>query len=302
MKSHYSVGYFFSQAAKGLWRNGVMSMASIAVLMCCLVVMGVFGVLVSNINVNLDTLELANEIVVFLDYEATDEDVARVEEKLKDLKEVGVSEIKYVSKEEALKSMREEYIGSEYEQLFDSISDGDNPLAASFELTVGDVSMGNEIQFRLNTIDESVRKTSNRMDIAQQFETIKKNVTYAFGVFLVVLMAVCLFIIINTISLAVYSRRNEIIVMRYVGATRWFIALPFVLEGIIIGIIASLLAFIIEGQIYASICNVIIGDLSLIKMIPYDELYLPMLGAFAGVGVLTGIFGSIISLRKPIEE
>lgn len=302
MKSHYSVGYFFAQAFKGLWRNGVMSFASIAVLMCCLVVMGVFGVLVANINENLNTLDLANEIVVFLDYEATDDDVARVEGKLRELESIGVGEIKFVDKDEALKTMRKEYEGTEYEELFDSINDGDNPLASSFELTVNDVSKGNEIQFKLNNLDDSVRKISNRMDIAQQFETIKKNVTYAFTVFLVVLMAVCLFIIINTISLAVYSRRNEIIVMRYVGATRWFIALPFVLEGIIIGIVASLIAFVIEGQIYLAICNMIVGDISLIKLIPYEDMSLSMLGGFAAVGVLTGIIGSMISLRKPIEE
>ena len=302
MKRHYSIGYFISQAAKGLWRNGVMSMASIAVLMCCLVVMGVFGVLVANINVNLDTLELANEIVVFLDYEATEEDVKRVEGKLNELIGEGVSEVKYISKDDALDSMKEEYDGSEYAQLFENISDGDNPLASSFELTVSDISKGSEIQFKLNTMDDTVRKISNRMDIAQQFETIKKNVTYAFGVFLAVLMAVCLFIIINTISLAVYARRNEIIVMRYVGATRWFIAFPFVLEGIIIGIVASLLAFLIEGQIYSSICRMIAGDISLIKLIPYDDLSMMMLGGFVSVGVLTGIIGSFISLRKPIEE
>lgn len=302
MKSHYSVGYFFAQAFKGLWRNGVMSFASIAVLMCCLVVMGVFGVLVANINENLNTLDLANEIVVFLDYEATDDDVARVEGKLRELESIGVGEIKFVDKDEALKTMRKDYEGTEYEELFDSINDGDNPLASSFELTVNDVSKGNEIQFKLNNLDDSVRKISNRMDIAQQFETIKKNVTYAFTVFLVVLMAVCLFIIINTISLAVYSRRNEIIVMRYVGATRWFIALPFVLEGIIIGIVASLIAFVIEGQIYLAICNMIVGDISLIKLIPYEDMSLSMLGGFAAVGVLTGIIGSMISLRKPIEE
>ena len=79
MKNHYSIGYFLSQAVKGLWRNGVMSFASIAVLMCCLVVMGIFTVLVANINENLETMELANEIVVFLDYDATEEDAKRVE-------------------------------------------------------------------------------------------------------------------------------------------------------------------------------------------------------------------------------
>ncbi len=299
MKSHYSIGYFLSQAVKGLWRNGVMSMASIAVLICCLVVMGIFAVLVANINENLEELELANEIVVFLKYDATEEDASRVEEKIKALGDLGVGEVVFISKEEALEQMREEY--SDYAQLFDSIGEDENPLAYSFEITVHDVSRGVELQFELENLDESVRKISNRMDLAQQFETIKKNVTYAFGIFLAVLMFVCVFVIINTISLAVYARRNEIIVMRYVGATRWFIATPFVLEGILIGIIASLAAFLLEGRIYMYITSMITGEMGLIKLIPYAELSSFMFWSFLGVGVLTGILGSIISLRKRVE-
>lgn len=299
MKSHYSLTYFFSQAVKSLWRNGVMSTASIAVLICCLVVMGVFALLVANINVNLDTLELANEIVVFLDYDATEDDVERVRGKLEDLDELGVSEIKYISKEEALEIMRSEYTG--YEQLFDSIGEEDNPLAGSFELTVSDVSYGIDLKLALESMDDSIRKISDRMHIAQQFETLKRNIIYAFTAFLAVLMVVCVFVIINTISLAVYARRNEIIVMRYVGATGWFISTPFVLEGIIIGVIASLIAFLLEGQIYLSFCRMITGEMALIKLIPYDEMRLQIFVAFIVVGVLTGIIGSIISLRKRIE-
>ena len=299
MKSHYSLTYFISQAVKSLWRNGVMSMASIAVLICCLVVMGVFALLVANINVNLDTLELANEMVIFLDYDATDDDVARVKGKLEELDELGVSEVKYISKEEALETMRSEYTG--YEQLFDSISNDENPLAGSFELTISDVSYGIDLKLALENIDDSVRKISDRMHIAQQFETIKKNVIYAFTAFLAVLMVVCVFVIINTISLAVYARRNEIIVMRYVGATGWFISTPFVLEGIIIGMIASVVAFFLEGQIYLTFCKMISGEIALIKLISYDEMRMQIFVAFVAVGVLTGIIGSIISLRKRIE-
>ena len=122
-----------------------------------------------------------------------------------------------------------------------------------------------------------------------------------FGIFLAVLLFVCLFVIINTISLAVYARRNEIIVMRYVGAARWFIATPFVLEGVIIGLVASGLAFFIEGQIYMYITSMITGELGLIKLIPYSELRDLMLYSFLGVGVLTGVVGSILSLRKRVE-
>ena len=274
-------------------------MASIAVLICCLVVMGVFALLVSNINVNLDTLELANEIVIFLDYDATDEDIDRVKGKLDALTDLGVSEVKYISKEEALETMRSEYTG--YEQLFDSIGKDENPLAGSFELTVSDVSYGIDLKLALENMDDSVRKISDRMHIAQQFETIKKNVVYAFTGFLAVLMVVCVFVIINTISLAVYARRNEIIVMRYVGASGWFISTPFVLEGIIIGLIAGVVAFFLEGQIYLTFCKMITGEIALIKLIPYEEMRMQIFVAFLAVGVLTGIIGSIISLRKRIE-
>ena len=299
MKNHYSIGYFISQAIKGLWRNGVMSFASIAVLTCCLVVMGVFTVLVANINENLNTMELANEIVVFLEYDATEEDARRVEGKIKELTTLGVGEVEFISKEAALEQMRAEY--SDYAQLFDSIGENENPLAYSFEITVSDVTRGVELQFALETLDDSVRKVNNRMDLAQQFETIKKNITYAFGIFLAVLLFVCIFVIINTVSLAVYARRNEIIVMKYVGAARWFVATPFILEGVIIGLVASALAFFAEGQIYMYITSMISSELGLIKLIPYMELRDLMLYSFLGVGVFTGVLGSIISLRKRVE-
>ena len=276
-----------------------MSFASIAVLTCCLVVMGVFTVLVANLNENLESMELANEIVVFLDYDATAEDAARVEEKIKGLSSLGVGEVEFISKEAALEDMREEY--SDYAQLFDSIGEGENPLAYSFEITVVDVSRGVELQFALETLDDSVRKVNNRMDLAQQFETIKTNIGYAFGIFLAVLLVVCVFVIVNTVSLAVYARRNEIIVMKYVGASRWFVATPFVLEGVIIGLVAGFAAFFIEGQIYMYIASIITSDLGLIKLIPYTELRDMMLYSFLGVGIFTGVFGSLLSLKKRIE-
>lgn len=276
-----------------------MSFASIAVLTCCLVVMGVFTVLVANLNENLESMELANEIVVFLDYDATAEDAARVEEKIKGLSSLGVGEVEFISKEAALEDMREEY--SDYAQLFDSIGEGENPLAYSFEITVVDVSRGVELQFALETLDDTVRKINNRMDLAQQFETIKTNIGYAFGIFLAVLLVVCVFVIVNTVSLAVYARRNEIIVMKYVGAARWFVATPFILEGVIIGLVAGFAAFFIEGQIYMYIASIITSDLGLIKLIPYTELRDMMLYTFLGVGIFTGVFGSLLSLKKRIE-
>ncbi len=298
MKHHYSVGYFFGQAFKGLWRNSVMSLASVVVLVCCLVVMGIFAVLVANINENLESLQLANEVVVFLEYDATEEDARRVEEKIKAL-DMGIGEVEFISKEAALESMRTEY-GEEHAALFDSL-EGENPLPYSFEITVTDVTKGVDLQLELEKIDETVRKVNNRMDIAQQFENAKKNITYAFGFFLAILFFVCMFVIINTVNLAVYARRNEIIVMRYVGATRWFIALPFVLEGIIIGLLSSFIAYAIETQVYRYVTSMMGSGLGLIKLIAFEDLSSLVFFGFVAVGVCTGIIGSLLSLRRRIE-
>ncbi len=298
MKHHYSIGYFLGQAFKGLWRNSVMSIASVVVLVCCLVVMGIFAVLVANINENLDNLQLANEVVVFLEYDATEADAKRVEEKINAL-DMGIGEVRFISKEEALSSMREEY-GQEHAELFDSL-EGENPLPYSFEITVSDVAKGVDLQLELEKIDETVRKVNNRMDIAQQFENAKTNITYAFGFFLAILFFVCMFVIINTVNLAVYARRNEIIVMRYVGATRWFIALPFVLEGVIIGVLSSIIAFVIESQVYRYVTSMMGSGLGLIKLIAFEDLSNLVFWGFMAVGVCTGIIGSLLSLRRRIE-
>lgn len=300
MKNHYSIGYFIAQAFKGLWRNSVMSIASVVVLICCLVVIGVFASIVANINKNLESFNLANEVVVYLEYDATEEDAAHVEEKINALDNMGIGEVKFVSKDEALASMREEY--SDYGELFETIGEDDNPLAFSFEITVDDVSKGVELQFALENLDDSVRKVNNRMDMAQQFENAKKNITYAFVFFLAILFFVCIFVIINTVHLAVYARRNEIIVMRYVGATRWFIATPFVLEGIIIGVVSSTVAYFIEMKIYEYITQMMAGsNIGLITLIPFSDINTYIFFGFLAIGIFTGVVGSLISLRKRVE-
>ena len=307
MRRRYSIGYFISQALKGMWRNRVMTVTSVLVLMCCLVVMGIFALLLVNINYNLEDLSFADEIVVFLDYEATDDDVARVKEKIESLESLGIAEVTHVDKEQALKDMKDSY-GDEYKDMFDVVAE-DNPLAHSFVVKVDDFSRGVELQFALENLDGSVRKVSNRIDIAQQFETAKTNVTYAFGVFLIVLFAVCLFVILNTVSLAVYARRDEIIVMRYVGASRWFVATPFVLEGVFIGAIAAGVAYAVERKVYEYITSMITGELGFIRLVDMYEkanenalsLDNKLLIGFLAIGIMTGIVGSLLSLRKRIE-
>ncbi|MGM9653367.1 MAG: permease-like cell division protein FtsX [Eubacteriales bacterium] len=293
---HYSLGYFISQSVKNIWRNGVMSFASIAVLMSCLVVLGGFATLVYTININLEQFGLLNEIVVFVDQDAPEEEIQRIESEIRALD--NVASVTRVTKAEALEDMKNQ--SAEYAQLYEDITEENNPLSDSFVITYEDNDKVITLAYLLNQI-EGVRKVNNRLDLATTISSFKRGVLLVFSWFLVILVVVSLFVIINTIKLSVFARRNEISVMRYVGATGWFITLPFVFEGIIIGVIASTAAFFVEKYFYHYIEAMVTSDLRMITIVPFAVLQTPLFWSFLGLGVLAGIVGSSISLGKYLK-
>lgn len=296
MKKSYSPLYFIGQAIKGLWRNGVMSFASVAVLMSCLVVMGGFALLVLNIDVNLDQLKLLNQIVIFADYDATPEQLDAVERQIWNLD--NVKSVTHVTKDEALKGMME---SEEDAQVYEDILGESNPLSDEFVIEYEDVDKISELTFQLSQID-GVRKISQRLDLATQLESVKNGVLMVFLWFLVILMIISIFIIVNTIKLSVFARRHEITVMRYVGATGWFITLPFVIEGVILGVIAGGIGYLIEWYAYHYIEKMVSsGAMSMISILSYGDIGGIVLAGFLGVGVVTGIVGSVVSLGKYLK-
>lgn len=296
MKKSYSPLYFISQAVKGLWRNGVMTFASVAVLMSCLVVMGGFALLVVNIDVNMEQLRLLNQVVVFADYEATDEQLDSIERQIWNLD--NVKSVTHVTKDEALKGMIE---NEEDEEVYSDILGENNPLSDEFVIEYEDVEKVSELSFQLNQID-GIRKISQRIDLATQLESIKNGVLMVFIWFLVILMVISVFIIVNTIKLSVFARRHEITVMRYVGATGWFITLPFVIEGIILGIIAGGAGYLIEWYAYHYIEKMVAsGSMSMLSILSFTDIGGIVIAGFLGVGILTGIIGSVVSLGKYLK-
>lgn len=289
----YSITYFIGQSIKGLWRNGVMSLASITVLMSCLVVMGSFTLLVLTINHNLDMIGILNKIVVFTEEGIDDLKIASIEQQIRTLD--NINEIEYTSSEEAKAQQRERW---NYPEFFDIIdAKGDNPFAATFTITYKDNSKVSTLQYELERID-GVDSVTCYTDIASSLDNAKNGIIVIFVWFLIILFVVSIFVIINTIKLAVYSRRQEINIMRYVGATNWFIVLPFIFEGILIGIVSSGLAYIVVLYAYRYIYNMVIVDFQIIQMIQFADIRLFMILAFVLIGVLTGIIGSCISLNK----
>ena len=289
----YNIFYFIGQAFAGLWRNGVMSFASVAVLMSCLVVIGGFALIVKNIDVNLEQFGNLNEIVVFCDTEATEEEIVAVGEQLGKLD--NIASIRRITKAEGLAQMKAEY------DVYDDVTEENNPLPDSYEITYVDTEKVGELDYQLHQI-EGIVKVNNRLDLATSIESVKSGVMLVFVWFLAILSVVSVFIIINTIKLSVFARRHEISVMRYVGATSWFITLPFIFEGIIIGVFSSVVAFFAEWYIYSYIETMVLTDLQMISILTFQEIRNTVLFGFMGLGVVAGIIGSSISLSKYLKS
>ena len=280
MKNHYSIGYFISQAVKGLWRNGVMSFASIAVLMCCLVVMGIFTVLVANINENLETMELANEIVVFLDYDATEDDAKRVEEKIKELSTLGVGEVVFVSKEQALEEQRLELKADPVEQL------GYNPYEAEIELTLKPEYANKD---SLVMIEKSLLRNKEVKELIYQQELMDsvnegiQKIGLTLLAFLAMLTLISWSLISNLVRLSIYSKRFLMHTMKLTGATWGFIRRPFIVSNMWIGLLSGVLA---NAMLAAGIYFLQQQEPVLMAYLPIDDL--------AVVGAAVILFGITI--------
>ena len=291
----YRLSYFLGQSLKGLWRNGIMSVASITVLMSCLVVMGSFALLILNIDVNLEKLGLLNEIVVFIDETKTDEEVAAIGEQIRALD--NVAEVTFISNEQALEEEKAKY--AEYSGLYELV-EGDNPLRDSFVVKYEDNSKVSTLDYQIGQID-GIAKKNNRLDLATSIENVKSGISIVLIWFMAILFVVSIFVIINTIKLAVHSRRAEITIMRYVGATDWFVILPFIFEGIFIGLLSSALAFLIQWYMYSYVVKMMAGTFDFLTILGFNEIGYYVALIFLAIGVVTGIIGSTISTRKYLK-
>ncbi len=378
IKKSYNPQVLVGEAFKNLWRDGIMSLASILVLASCLVVLGCFALLVLNINVNMDKLASLNEIVAFTEFDMSEEDALALAEDIKKLD--NVENVEFVSKSQGLEDLRADY--PEFSDLFDDFEeDGDkpeestppqvtdtaapaetsapeetqgeaaaestaaqdstavsdtsehtdtdapagteapeetapaapaetekpasssnnkNPLAHSFRIKYIDNAKVATLEFNLNEM-EGIRKVSNRQDLAMSLENLKDGISMIFIWFLIVLFVVSVFIIINTIKLAVNSHMEEIRVMKYIGASNWFVVIPYIIEGTIIGIFSGTIAFLVEWGIYFKLGSIISADTPIIELISFDSIRLPVALAFLGLGILTGIIGSCISLKRNLN-
>lgn len=291
--------YLTKEGFRNLKVNKLMSIASVTVLFSCLMLIGIAFMLLVNIQAFITSIEAENVIMVYADLDSTDYDYMALGSHLNSLDNISSVEAvkKEAAYEEILSEMDEglrEYLGSLEK----------NPLPDAYRVTVTDMSGFGDVVDEIKKLD-GIERVYENSSLARQLEGIRNSVTYISIGIIALLLIVSLFIISNTIKVTMFSRRLEISIMKSVGATNSFIRWPFMVEGIIIGVIAGVLATGAVWAVYelalssfASAISGIGGDVH----ISFLDYALYIIAAFVGIGIFTGIFGSATSIRKYLKE
>lgn len=287
---------FIKEGFKGFFRNGLMSVASILVLFSSLFLIGIFTTLIRNVNYNLDEMQDFKELICYMELDATDEQIAKAEEEMKSFSHA--TNVTFVSKEEALEQEKQKYNNEEYKQLFEMYENGRaNPLPDAFRVEYDSVSSLDTLEEQLIRVDgvESIR---NSNEIAQNIEKLKNIITIGGTWLMVLLVVVSVFVIANTIKITYHSRELEIGIMRYIGATKYYITMPFVFESMIISALSAGLGYGAQWYIYTHLIEGITQKYQIIKILPFAQMNELFLIIYFGAGLFIGVFGSIITIRK----
>ena len=284
--------YFVKETYKSIRRNGFMSFASISTVAVSLLVLGMFLMIFLNTNNLAQYLESQVQVSVYMQDNATGQELAAVKEKL--TKMPGVVKVTQVSKTEALARFKKRW--GDQDQLLNSLGK-ENPFPNSFEVQVDNPERIKVLTPQIGQLPK-VETAKFGQEVVEHLFQLTKILRFG-GILLVVFLAMAtLFIISNTIRLTVFARRKEVIIMKYVGATDWFIRWPFLLEGMTLGFFGAVIAFILINSIYSGLLERIHATLAFLPLLPSSPLllYVDLFLLFAGTGI--GALGSYISLRK----
>lgn len=290
-----SLKYLTKEGFRNVWVNRLMSLASVTVLMACLVIIGLGAMIFFNIDALLDTIERQNVVMVYVDKNATDEQTSQLGNQLKTLN--NIEDCIFVPKEDALQAQIEAM--GEDAVLLEGLNE--NPLPDAYKVVVKDLTQFKPTVDSIKKLDgvDVVRENS---DVADKLIGIRKGVSTVIIGMVSLLFVVSLFIISNTIRITMFSRKLEISIMKAVGATNWFIRWPFMIEGMLLGVISGLLSFGVLAGLYRGMVYVFDDVLSIFTPVPFGGYAGYILLVFMAIGIFTGSFGSIISMGKYLKE
>ena len=285
--------YFIREGVRNMFSHGFMSFASIGITVACLIIMGTFTLVAVNANAMLEELESRNQMLAFVDEALTDEEAKALEATLEKIP--NVADATFISNAEAAAEVRAKYEGDE---LFQGLPDENFRHRYTIDLE--------DIGFMAATRDTLENNTPGIADVnaleneAEGFITIRNVAGVVCIVLIAVLFLVSVFIIANTIKLTTFDRRDEIAIMKMVGATNGFIRWPFVYEGFLLGLFSAIIGFFLQWGLYEAVAQSVVQNdtINLINVLPFMDMWQPVAMVFAAAGMLIGVGGSLSAIRK----
>ncbi len=287
-----NIGYLLKEGVRGVFLHGFMSFAAVAVTVACLLIVGSFSILVYNVNIMVDDLNKTNEMLVYVDENLSDAEARSLGTAINQIETVFNAQ--FVSREQALADFIADHEG---DAAFNGVVAED--LRHRYVVTLTDNTLMRQTEQELWLIEGVVNITAS-YELAEGFATLKSVLQFVSIGVIAVLLVVSLLIISNTVKLSMYDRKDEIAIMKMVGATNGFIRLPFMVEGFLLGMVGAAAAFGLEWLLYDFLVNKIetMDTLQLFSFVPFQQLLMPMIYTFGATGLFVGILGSWTSIRK----
>ena len=295
MAKRFDIGYYCSEGIHSIFTHGFMSFAAVCMIVACLLIMGSFSLVAVNLDNMLGDLEAENEFLAYIDETYTEDQAKAIQSQIEAIP--NVAEVTFVSRDEALEDFK---AGRQDNPLLNDL-DGE-VLRDRYRIHVDDIELLEQTVKQVEQV-EGVADTNAAYEIAQGFVTVR-NIAAGVAIVLVSILAVVsLFIIANTTKLAFFYRREEIAIMKMCGATNAFIRWPFIVQGMILGLAGAIVAFFLQWGVYELVGKAVIqsNGMSLVTVLPFTSLIINILPVFCGAGLLIGVVGSVLAIRKFLQ-
>lgn len=295
MGKQFNIKYYFAEGGRAVITHGLMSFAAVCMIVACLLIMGSFSLVAVNVDSMLGRLEQENEFIAYVDETYTQVEAEALGATLEGI--FNVASIEFVTREEA---MNEFLSGREENDLLESLPP--EVLRDRYQIRVTNIQQMADTVTRVGDVT-GISKVTAALDIAQGFVMVRNTATTIAIVLVAMLLTISLFIITNTVRLATFYRREEISIMKMCGATDSFIRWPFVIEGMLLGLMGSFLAFFIQWGLYQLVATLMIDTegMGLITVVPFSSMVPLILLTFIGTGLVIGVMGSMLAIRKFLQ-
>ena len=290
------LGYLISEGFKNVFKNKKSTISCLIIMCATMLIFGIFFLIGENVKHTMEEIESEQAFEVFIKDDATEAEIAKLGEEIKAVN--GVNTIQYKSKEDALTSMKERF--KEYQSLLDGLY----IFSPSYVVNLTDLELSQSAQEQILQLD-NVKKITSSDKTMKALVALANGINTITAIVLVLLVLISIFIISNTIKLTVHARRKEISIMKYIGATNNFIRSPFIVEGIIIGLVAAMISVLLIGLSYNVIAEKLltssISELVSFQLLGFNELFNLIVIVYLVLGVGVGVLGSVISMRRYLK-